>query len=282
MISYNRPKIGIVLGGGGARGLAHIGVLKVLTRHGIPIDYLSGCSIGGFIAAAFAVGLTTLELDAEAVRMTRIRHLMRLVDLSGPRRGLIEGNRVRAYLCDLLGKDTCIEDLSIPLALPAVDLRTGQLIVLQEGSLVDAVHATIAVPGLFTPVSLGRYQLVDGGLLNNVPVDLARKMGADITIAVDVGPDSIQTAAEKSELDENAWPAWLPPFARDFYQAELIMVSALTEIRMREAQPEILIRPCLPAGISIFWGFTRAGEAIEAGEQAALQILPGLEERLKS
>jgi NTE family protein len=282
MIGSHRPKIGLVLGGGGARGLAHIGVIKVLTRYGIPIDCLAGCSIGGFIAAAFATGLTTLELDAEALRMTRIRRLMRLVDLSGPRRGLIEGNRVRAYLCDLLGKDTRIEDLSIPLAFPTVDLPTGQLIVLQKGSLVDAVHATMAVPGLFTPVSLGGCQLVDGGLLNNVPVDLARKMGADITIAVDVSPGSNQAAAGKSELDENAWPAWLPPFARDFYQAELIMVSALTEIRMREAQPEILIRPCLPAGISIFWGFTRACEAIEAGEQAALQILPDLMERLKS
>lgn len=282
MISNNRPKIGLVLGGGGARGLAHIGVLKVLTRYGIPIDYLAGCSIGGFIAAAFAAGLTPLELDAEAIRMTRIKYLMRLIDLSGPRRGLIEGNRMRDYLCDLLGKNTRIEDLSIPLALPAVDLLTGQLIVLQKGSLVDAVHATIAVPGLFTPVSLDGYQLVDGGLLNNVPVDLARNLGADITIAVDVSPNSMQATTEKNELNQIGWPAWLPPFARDFYMAELIMVSALTEIRMRETRPEIMIRPCLPAGISIFWGFTRADEAINAGEQAALQILPDLEEMLKS
>ncbi len=211
MDASNRPKIGLALGGGGARGLAHIGVLKVFERSGIPIDFLTGTSMGGIIAGAYAAGISPAELEAEAERMTHVSSMMRLVDLSGPRRGLIEGKHIRAYLCDLLGKDTTIENLSIPLALPAVDLVSGQQVVLRQGLLVEAVQV-----------------------------------------------------------------------ARDFYIAELIMVAALTEIHLREARPEIIIRPYLPPGISIFWGFTRAAEAIEAGELAALHILPDLEKLLKS
>jgi predicted acylesterase/phospholipase RssA len=282
MNAGNKPKIGLVLGGGGARGLAHIGVLKVFARRNIPVDLLAGASMGGFMAAAYATGLSILELDAEAMRMTRLTRMIRLVDLSGPRRGLIEGSRLRAYLCSLLGKDTRIENLPIPLALLAVDLLTGRLIVLREGRLVDAVQATMAVPGLFTPVRLGEYRLVDGGLLDNVPIDVARNMGADITIAVDVSPSYIQDASPGSQPGEKDWPAWFPSFARDFYLAELLMISTLTEIRLREARPDIIIRPCLPAGISIFWGFNRAAEAIKAGELAALQIMPDLEEILKA
>jgi NTE family protein len=282
MKAAGRPKVGLVLGGGGARALAHIGVLKVFNRHDIPIDILTGASMGGFIAAAYAAGISILELDAEAVRMTRLTRMMRLVDLSGPRRGLIEGNRVRAYLCDLLGKDTRIENLAIPLALPAVDLSSGQVIVQREGSLVDAVQATIAVPGLFSPVAAGERRLVDGGLLNNIPVDVARSMGAELTIAVDVSPSILLDQTEGVKSGEKEWPAWFPAFARDFYLAELLMVSALTDIHLREARPEIIIRPSLPPGISIFWGFTRAAEAIEAGEQAACQTLPDIEELLKS
>jgi NTE family protein len=282
MNTSRRPKIGLVLGGGGARGLAHIGVLKVLTREGIPIDLITGTSMGGFIAAAYAAGLSTLELDVEAVRMTRLSRMMRLFDLSGPRRGLIEGSRIRAYLCGLLGRETTFDSLSIPLALPAVDLLTGRLIVQRKGLLVDAVLATMAVPGLFTPVYIDGCQLVDGGLLNNVPVDVACRMGADFTIAVDVSPAIVQDPGEQNQDGDEGWPGWFPSFARDFYLAELLMVSALTEIRLREARPDILIRPALPAGISIFWGFTRAAEAIQAGESAALQVLPDINEMLDS
>ena len=280
MNNNRRPKIGLVLGGGGARGLAHIGVLKVFDRQGIPIDILVGSSMGGFVAAAYAAGLSTLELDAEAVRMTRLNQMMRLVDLSGPRRGLIEGSRMRAYLGGLLGKETTFEDLPIPLALPAVDLPTGRLIVQRKGRLVDAVLATMAVPGLFTPVCVDGYELVDGGILNNVPVDVASSMGADITIAVDVSPAVVRDPSELNQAGDDDWPGWFPYFARDFYLAELLMVSALTEIHLREARPDILIRPSFPAGISIFWGFTRAAEAIQAGELAALQVLPDIREML--
>ncbi len=282
MGASSRPKIGLVLGGGGARGLAHIGVLKVFERKGIPIDILAGTSMGGIIAGAYAAGISSVELEAEAERLTHVSSIMRLVDLSGPHRGLIEGKRLRVYLCERLGRETAIENLPIPLALPAVDLVSGQQVVLRQGLLVDAVQATMAVPGLFSPVYMGDYQLCDGGLLNNIPVDVARGMGADITVAVDVSPSYLQNPSDSGETAGEVWPAWFPTFARDFYIAELIMVSALTEIHLREARPEIIIRPTLPPGISVFWGFSRAAEAIQAGEKAALDILPDLEELLKS
>ncbi len=282
MNGKDRPKIGLVLGGGGARGLAHIGVLKQFVRNGIPIDLLAGASMGGFVAAAFAAGVSALELDTVAVRMARISRLMRLVNLSGPRRGLIESSRLHAYLCDLVGKDTTIEGLPIPLALTAVDLISGQLVALRQGSLANAIQATMAVPGLFSPVPWGEARLADGGLLNNVPVDAVRAMGAGFTIAVDVSPSLPVNLPDRGQAAEAEWPAWFPAFARDFYVAELIMISALTEIRLREARPELIIRPALPAGISIFWGFHRAAEAITAGEVAVLQAMPELEKLLKS
>lgn len=275
-------KTGLVLGGGGARGFAHIGVLKVLSKAGIPVDYLTGSSMGGFIAAAYASGLSTLELDVEAVRMTRITRLMRLVDLTGPRRGLIVGARLREYLCELFGAQSRFEDLAIPLALTAVDLLTGQLIIQREGRLVDAVLATMAVPGLLPPVEIEGRRLVDGGLLNNIPVDVARQMGAELTVVVDVSPALSGDPSGGRTAGEEQWPAWFPAFAQDFYLAELIMISALSEIHLREAHPDLVIRPIFPPGISIFWGFTRAAEAIQAGELAAQACLPELERLLKA
>lgn len=274
-------KVGLVLGGGGARGFAHIGVLKVFSRAGIPVDCLAGSSMGGFIAAANASGLSTLELDVEAVRMTRLTRLVSLVDLAGPRRGLIVGARLREYLCSLFGPETQIDALPVPLALTAVDLLTGKLVILREGKLVDAVMATLAVPGLLPAVEMDGRRLVDGGILNNIPVDVARGMGAEVTIAVDVSP---RLCGEQGELGPSGqeWPGWFPAFAQDFYLAELIMVSALSAIHLQEAQPDLVILPSLPPGVSIFWGFTRAAEAIQAGELATQECLPELERLLKA
>jgi len=140
-------KVGLALGGGGARGLAHIGVLKVLEREGIQIDCLAGTSIGGVIAAAFAQGRTAEELEAEATKFSKVRHLVSLLDPNPARRGFLEGNRVRKYLLSLFGPDQSFENLKIPLILNAVDLNTCAEIAISEGPLLPAIYGTIAVPG---------------------------------------------------------------------------------------------------------------------------------------
>jgi len=248
-----------------------------MEREGIPVSFLAGSSMGGLIAALYAAGWSGEQLEEEVLRMSRIHQLFKLVDVSRSRRGLLEGNRVRGYLRELLEKDLTFDDLRIPLALTAVDLRTGCEVILREGSLYDAILATIAVPGLFSPVRKDNFLLVDGGVLNNVPADVVRLMGADVVVAVDVSPTFPMEIADESGMKgEDDIPSLFPGFAIGFYVAELIMVSALTQVRLREMQPDILLRPSIPSNISIFWGLTHAAEAIVAGEESVLLALPDL------
>ncbi|RLF31312.1 MAG: hypothetical protein DRN07_07465, partial [Thermoplasmata archaeon] len=156
--------MGLALSGGGARGLAHIGVLKVLEREDIPVDFLAGTSMGGIIAAAYAAGLSIEYIEKEALRMGRLRNLITLMDRSLPRLGLFEGQKVQEYLAGHLG-DITFDELKIPLALVAVDLETGEEVVLRKGRVVDAVRATISLPGVFAPYRLDGRLLVDGGVL---------------------------------------------------------------------------------------------------------------------
>jgi NTE family protein len=276
----DQPQLGLVLGGGGARGLAHIGVLKVLEKAGFPIGFLAGTSMGGMIAALYAAGWSAERLESEARSMADFRKLFKLVDLAPARRGLLEGQRVRDQLTGMFGEDLTFDQLQKSLALIAVDLCTAREVILRQGSVVEAVLATTAVPGLLPPVILGGCQLVDGGILNNLPTDVARLGGNFPVIAVDVSPSfPIQSSSGMDDGDK-LWPAIFPHFAQDFYIAELIMVNALTSSRLKQAPPDLLLQPLIPAGISIFWGLTRAPEAIAAGEQVTLQNLSRIEKLL--
>jgi NTE family protein len=274
------PKLNLALGGGGARGLAHIGVLKVLEKAGLPIGFLAGTSMGGLVGALFAAGWSAEQLEAEALALSSFRRLVKLVDLAPARRGLLEGQRVREHLNEMLGEDLTFEQLPKKLALIAVDLCTAQEVILRQGSVVESVLATTAVPGLLPPVYSGNCQLVDGGILNNVPADVARAEGEGPVVAVDVSPTFPLQPPGSNDNGDKLWPAIFPQFAQDFYTAELIMVSALTRTRLQRTPPDLLIKPPIPPSISIFWGLTRAPEAIAAGEQAAIEALPNIEKLL--
>jgi NTE family protein len=275
------PKLNLALGGGGARGLAHIGVLKVLEKAGLPIGFLAGTSMGGLIGALYAAGWTAQQLEAEALALSSFRNLVKLVDLAPARRGLLEGQRVREQLNEMLGENLTFDQLPKKLALIAVDLCTAQEVILRQGPVVEAVLATTAVPGLLPPVYSGDCHLVDGGILNNVPADVARANGNSPVIAIDVSPTFPLRPPGSSDNTDKLWPAIFPQFAQDFYTAELIMVSALTSARLEQTPPDLLIKPPIPPSISIFWGLTLAPEAIAAGEQAAIEALPAIETLLK-
>jgi NTE family protein len=176
-ILVRRRTIGLVLSGGGARGLAHIGVLRVLEKEGIPIDYLAGASMGGVIAAGYAAGMSPDDLEKEALTVTQTRRLLRLIDPALANGGLIRGQRLLAYFEQHVGQRT-FSDLRLPLALVAVDLNSHQEIILRDGPVALALRATTAVPGALMPVEMNGWRLVDGGVLNNLPVDVARSMGA--------------------------------------------------------------------------------------------------------
>jgi len=266
---YRRPLVGLALSSGGARGLAHIGVLKVLAREGIPVNCLAGTSMGGVIAAAYATGMSPAEIESEALATTRWRNLARLADLSLPRQGLFRGNRLLAYFERHFGQ-RIFADLDLPLALVSVDLNTGQEIILREGPVALAVRATVALPGLLAPVEVDGRRLADGGLLNNLPADVARQIGAEIVIAVDVSPKRGEVW-----LNHIRWaPEGVAETLQVLSESLSVMMSAINEQKLRQARPEVLIRPAIPAGINTVAGYNRADELIDAGERAAEAALP--------
>jgi NTE family protein len=274
-------KIGWALSGGGARGLAHIGVIKKLLQAGIHPYCITGTSMGGIIAAAYALGHPIAEIESQALRLSKPHQLIKLLDISSTQRGLMEGNRVRAYIRNWLGEQHTFENLTIPLALNAIDLLSAQEITLRNGPLLPAVLATCTVPGLFAPYEIGPYRLVDGGVLNNLPVRQAYELGAEFVIAINVQTDPrLETPQEKIPL-KIQWPFTLPEFFMDFYWAELIMVSELTKHQIERYPPDIEIYPKLSSEITMFLGFPRAPEIIIAGEKAAEEALPQILSALK-
>jgi NTE family protein len=274
-------KIGLALGGGGARGLAHIGVLKVLLEEGISINFLSGTSMGGVIASAYAVGYSPDQLYEEAIRMTQLRQLIRLVDPAPARRGLLEGNRVKAYLAKFIGSGKTFLDTRYPLSLCAVDINPGQEVMLSEGDLLPAVFSTVTVPGLFAPISLGKHILVDGGVLNNVPADLVQNLGANFVIAVDVMTFDQSIPTQDEGNIKHSSPFLVPEFFMEFYQAMQLMVAAQTKLKLEKAKPDVIIQPGIPNDINMFLGFTHATEIISAGERAARDMMPSIHEKLR-
>ncbi|MBE2221948.1 MAG: patatin-like phospholipase family protein [Anaerolineae bacterium] len=176
-----RPKIGLALSGGGARGTVHVGVLSVLVEAGIPIDFVAGTSVGALVGAAYCAGMPTEQLTAMALTTS-------WKDLSRPtlsRHGLISFAYLETWIKHTIG-DVDIRDLALPFAAVTADLEVGQKVVLREGSVATAVRASCSVPGLVTPVEVNGRLLSDGGILDNMPVDIARDMGADYVIGVDI------------------------------------------------------------------------------------------------
>ena len=183
-----RKKVGLALGTGAARGLAHIGVLEVLEKEGIPIDIIAGTSIGALIGVLYAQGKNSTLIKKLALE-TGLGRILTLMDLTLPRTGFIGGKRIKVWLRSVIGQDVQFSDLKIPFACVATDIMTGGEVVMNHGSVLEAVRASISIPGIFTPVNHeGRY-LVDGGLVNPVPISVLKNMGAEFIIAVNVIPD---------------------------------------------------------------------------------------------
>jgi NTE family protein len=176
-----KQKIGLALGAGASRGFAHIGVLQVLEEIGIRPDYIAGSSIGSIIGALYASGVTPKMMEGIACNIDA----KLCYDLGFSRRGFIQGKKLEE-LIRMLTKDKNFEEMDIPLAVTAVDLITNNRVILKEGKVYKGVRASISIPGVFQPVFDGDRVLIDGGILERVPVNVVREMGADIVIGVDV------------------------------------------------------------------------------------------------
>ena len=183
------PKnIGLALGSGSARGWAHIGVIRALAEAGIEIKYVAGTSIGSLVGAAFALNKTDVLEDF--ARQLDWKQIVSFMDVTFPRSGLIDGEKVTDFFRSHV-QEINIEELSLPYCAVATELTTGREVVLNGGDLIDAIRASISVPGIFTPVKKNDGFLIDGGLVNPVPVSVVRNMGADYVIAIDLNADII-------------------------------------------------------------------------------------------
>ncbi len=182
-------KLGLALGSGSARGWAHIGVIRALIEAGIRIDYVAGTSIGAVVGAIYASG--NIEALEEIVLQLDWKQIASFLDVVFPKSGLIDGNRISEFIRTHVGAKN-IEDLSLPFCAVSTDLITGNEVVIRDGDIIEAVRASISVPGIFTPVRKSDMILVDGGLVNPVPVSVVREMGADLVIAVDLNHDIVE------------------------------------------------------------------------------------------
>ena len=253
------PKLGLALGGGAARGFAHIGVIQVLEENGIKPDLVVGTSAGSLVAAFYASGKTGAQLQWLADTMDESQ----LTDWTIPfmSRGMLRGEALGRYVNSQLN-GAKIEDLKMPLGIVATDLQTGDGILFRRGDIATAVRASSAVPSVFEPVRIGNKDYVDGGLVSPVPVRSARQMGADIVIAVDISsrPEDAKTSDMLKVL----------------LQTFSIMGKSISQLEM--AQAEVVVRPALPDVGSA--EFTARQKSIEAGRAAMKLALPALKAAL--
>lgn len=290
-------KLGLALGSGSARGWAHIGVIQSLQEAGIPIDVVCGTSVGALVGGALAGNfINGLEKMVRSLTWTDI---IGFVDLLFLRSGFIEGEKITNHFRRNFSNAN-IEELAIPFGAVATDIMTGREIWLQEGSLMDAIRASISMPGIFTPCKYKDYWLVDGGLVNPVPVSLCRAMGADVVVAVNLNSDLIGlpryvNRGKQNNTNSNAGKftgflskAFLPSGNKtkqklledehsifNVIAASVnIMQDRMTKQRLAGDPPDMLISPRL-SQIGLL-EFNRADEAIEEGRQAMTFMMPQL------
>lgn len=278
--------IGLVLGSGSARGWAHIGVIRGLADMGVVPDLVCGCSIGALVGAAYAEG--GLDGFEGWVRSLGWQDVLGLVDVSLGG-GLIKGDKLMAFF-EQHFVDRNFDALALPFACVATDLETGREIWLRDGSVAAAVRASIALPGLFAPVRRDDRLLVDGGLVNPVPVSLARALGADVVIAVDLGSDIVGSALRKAGNGAGSTPGWtrrlldslglagdseLPPVSSVMATSIHIMQTRIARSRLAGEPADVLLSPRL-AQLALM-DYHRADEAITEGRAVVERMRSAIE-----
>lgn len=252
-----KPKIGLALGGGAARGFAHIGVIKMLEAQGIVPDYVVGTSAGAVVGALYAGGFDAFAMQKLAIQLDET--LFADWTLRGP--GLLKGEALQSFVNKHL-RQRPLERLKLPFGAVATDLNSGERVFFRTGDSGMAVRASAAVPGIFQPVAINGRLYVDGGLTSPVPVRAAREMGADFVIAVD-----ISAIPDGQPVDSMSAILW---------QTTTIMGGVIGKSELAGA--DVVIRPRLPYVKS--WDFAARHEAMIEGERAALAALPGIRQKL--
>lgn len=251
------PRLGLALGGGAARGFAHIGVIQVLEENGIKVDLVAGTSAGSLVASLYASGKTGKEMQTLAETMDEGA----ITDWSFPLRGLIRGEALARFIRDKTG-GRAIEQMALPLGIVATDLSDGSSVLFRSGDTGTAVRASSAVPAVFQPVRIGQREYVDGGLVSPVPVRFAKEMGAQLVIAVDI------TSPPEKDPPGDAFRMLMQTFS--------IMGRSINFFELRDA--DVVIRPRLDGVGSA--DFTARRRTVQAGREAAQAVLPLIRQRI--
>lgn len=240
----NRPKVGLALGSGGARGFAHLGVIKVLIEEGIPVDLIAGSSMGALVACFYGAGI---EID-RLYKLSKAFKRKYYLDFTVPKMGFIKGKRLKEFI-HVFTHGKRIEELSVPVSVVATDLITGDKVVFNNGPIASAVRASISIPGIFVPEKYNGRILVDGGVVDRVPVSVAKEMGADIVIGVDVS--NVKRNAEVHSIFDVIMQSI------DIMQTEVVI--------NREAAAHLMLRPSVENFSS--HAFTNNEDIIAIGEK---------------
>ena len=284
----NNKKIGLALGGGAAKGLTHIGVLKALEDANIPIDFVAGSSMGSLIGAAYVAGIPIDSIEQIALNVDK-KDVIKLIDPTIPTSGFINGEKIEDFLLTHIG-DKKIEDLKIPFTATAADILTGKQYIINSGDLVKAVRTSISIPAIFDPQKYHEITLVDGGLIDPIPMNAVKEMGAEFIIAVNVlvppdisdeateisfvNADSILSEAngtfsfiQRSESDDTKDPNII----QIIQKTVMISQSKIAQFQIDLYKPDLLIEPDTRYINS--WDFYKAEEAIELGYIATVKAL---------
>ena len=262
--------VALVLSGGGARGLAHIGVVKALREAGVVPDLIVGTSMGGVVGAALAAGIPVAHMVEAAHEFARRRNFVGFADPPGYH-ALLRGRKLIRWLIAQLGAET-FADLHYPLVLVAADLYSGREVCLDSGSLAPALQATIAIPGLIDPVPDGSRLLVDGGVVNVLPTDVARRRGAERVIAV-YTPPAESMDAWQAFIRTPLFPKGLRRMVIAVARAADLLIARQAEHQLRVSPADVLIVPNLPSQVTMLTGFEQVDALVEAGERAARAAL---------
>ncbi len=272
-----KKKVGLALGGGAARGMAHIGVLEILERENIPIDMIAGTSAGAVVGALLAQRKSAAEIK-QLARDFDWKHRFQAVDLTLPKNGFIAGKKIKQLLKSIIG-DVDFNELGMPFACVATDVNSGEEVVINQGSVLEAVRASISIPVIFSVVEYKGRHLVDGGLVNPVPVSVLKAMGADFIIAVNVMPRLNHKTgfAHPSPSMVNQSSANKGPNLFNI----MLKVFSITNSQVVESSingADVVIEPQLP-GIGL-GDFTHTEECFLQGGLAAIDALPDIEKHL--
>ena len=288
-------KFGLALGSGSARGLAHVGVIQVLEAYHIPIDIIAGTSIGSVVGSLYATGASIDQLEEAALSMKKSTTLF-LIDPALPHSGLISGSKIVEMLNDLALEGKTFDDLKIPFEAVATDVESGVEVILNQGKVIDAVRASISIPGIFTPVKYQNYYLVDGGVVNPVPVNVVQRMGADIIFAVSLAklkpyttpliisketdnPEEVEKSSilqQKIEQVKSTFES--PNIFEVIVQSIDIMQAKITGQCLEGA--DVVIVPFGIKDINLL-DFDKAESVIKGGIMATLLKMPEIKEAIK-